>query len=465
MEEQTQHRTTTSVRLRFVLGKKATDVALPAEVPLAELLPAILPQFGAEWIEQGADHEGWVAQRIGEEPLVEDRTLAELNLLDGETVHLRPRADRLAAIDYDDLVDGVGEQVREHPSGWNAEHSRRAFRVAAAVALVAGVAVVPGAGPVPGQSVLSGLVALMLIAGSALVARGAGKPQIATIMAGAGVCYAAECGVLLVEVLDPAASSMVRLSGGAAGALLALAAGLVAVADAALLFTGATVFVLLLVLTGLIGSVTSATPPQSAAIVLVVSLIMGVFAPATAFRLSGLTLPMLPGGPQELSEDIDPVPHRIVVERGAATMAYSTALHVGLGLGQLVLLPQLVYGGYGWSMVLSLVIAFLLCLRSRHQAGTVQRWSLLVPAAVVVLANLLHIGPEQTGFGRIAVVFAPVLVAAALLLLLGERLPGRRMRPYWGRAIEILESLTAVAVIPLLLQMLHVYELMRGLAG
>jgi type VII secretion integral membrane protein EccD len=465
MEEQTQHRTTTSVRLRFVLGKKATDVALPAEVPLAELLPAILPHFGAEWIEQGADHEGWVAQRIGEEPLPEDRTLTELNLLDGETVHLRPRADQLAAIDYDDLVDGVGEQVREHPATWGAEHSRWTFRIAAAAALLSGVALVPGAGSAAVESVLSGIFALALLFGSTLVARGAGKPQIATILAGAAVCYAAECGALLVEVLDPAASLMVCLSGGAAGALLALAVGLIAVSDAALLFTGATMFVALLLLTGLIGSVTPATPPQSAGIVLVVSLVVGVFAPVTAFRLSGLTLPMLPGSAQELGEDIEPVPHKLVVDRGAATVAYSTALHLGLGLGQLVLLPMLVIDGYGWSMVLSMVIALLLCLRSRHQSGKVQRWSMLVPAAILVLANLLHVGPEQTGFGRIAAVLAPVLVAGTALLLLGERLPGNRMRPYWGRATEILESLTAIAVIPLLLQVLHVYELMRGLAG
>jgi hypothetical protein len=115
--------------------------------------------------------------------------------------------------------------------------------------------------------------------------------------------------------------------------------------------------------------------------------------------------------------------------------------------------------------VLSLVIALLLCLRSRHLSGKVQRWSMLIPAAVVVLVNLLHVAPEQPVFGRIAVVLTLALVAGTLLLLLGERLPGNRMRPYWGRATEILETLTAIAVIPLLLQVLHVYELMRGLAG
>nr|WP_091291277.1 type VII secretion integral membrane protein EccD [Amycolatopsis xylanica] len=465
MEEQTQHRTTSSGRLRFVLGKQATDVALPAEVPLADLLPAILPQFGAEWVEQGADHEGWVVQRLGEPPLDEDRTLAELNLLDGETVHLRPRAEQLAAIDYDDLVEGVGEQVREHPGAWTPARTRWMFRLGAGVALLLGLFLIPGAGSVGVQTLVSGVLALFLLAGAALVARGAARPQVATILAGVGVAYATVAALLLVELLDPVATPMIRLTGAAAGMLIALAIGLLAVADAALLFAGAVMFSLVLAVTGLIGSLTPATTSQAAAIGLTISLIMGVFVPSTAFRLSGLTLPMLPTGADELNEDIEPIPHKMVTERGAATVGYSAALHVGLGSAQSLLLPLLVVEGHGWSMVLSLVIAFLLYLRSRHPGGLVQRWSILVPASVAVVANLVHIGTEQGQLGRLLAVFVPVFAAGALLLLSAERLPGKRLRPYWGRAVEILESVTAIAVIPILLQVLHVYATMRGLAG
>ncbi|PWW63301.1 type VII secretion integral membrane protein EccD [Actinokineospora spheciospongiae] len=465
MEEQTQHRTTTAVRLRFVLGKKATDVALPADVPLTDLLPAVLPQFGAEWIEQGADHEGWVVQRVGEPPLDEDRTLAELQLLDGDTVHFRPRADELAAIDFDDLVDGVGEQVREHPGAWNAARTRVLLRVVSGAALVLGVLLVPGVGAVGLQALVAGVVAVLLLGASALVARGAAKPQPATVLAGACAVYAALGGDLLVRVLSPESGTMVRLTAAAAAALVALAAGVVAVADSALLFAGALLFTGVLAVTGLIGSLAEVTGPQAVAIGLTLTLLAGAFVPSTAFRLSGLTLPMLPGGADELSEDIDPVPHKVVIERGAATVGYSTALHTGLGLAQSVLVPFLVVGGHGWSMVLSLVMAFLLLLRSRHPSGLAARWAFVVPALVVVVTNLLHVGAEQTGGARLLVVFLPVLVVGLLLLLAGERLPGRRLRPYWGRAVEILESVTAIAVVPILLQVLGVYAAMRGLAG
>ncbi|WP_091510876.1 type VII secretion integral membrane protein EccD [Amycolatopsis sacchari] len=463
--ERPQHRTTASGRLRFVLGGRAIDVALPVEVPLAELLPAVLPQFGAEWVEQGADHEGWVVQRLGEAPLDEDRTPAELGLLDGETVYLRPRADQLAPIDYDDLVDGVGEQVREHPGAWTPARTRVMLRIGAAVLLLLGIPLLAGAGADALTASLGGFVTFALLAGSALVARGAAEPVVATILAGVAACYGALSGVLLVFMMDPVATGMMALTCGAAGALLALVLGLLAVADSAALFAAGITTTAALVVPGLVGSVSPASPQQAAAIGLVVTLLAGIFVPATAFRLSGLTLPMLPTSAAELTEDIDPVPYQVVIDRGAATVGYSRALHVGLGLAQTLLLPMLVVDGDGWLMALSLVIAFLLFLRSRHPDGIVQRWAVLVPAGVTVVANLLRLAVGQDLLERLLALWFSAVVVGVLLLVLGNYLPGRRLRPYWGRAVDILESVTAVAVLPVLLQVLHVYAFVRGLSG
>ncbi|MFL6119489.1 type VII secretion integral membrane protein EccD [Actinophytocola sp.] len=465
MEEQTQHRTTTSARLRFVLGHRATEVALPTEATLTDLLPAVLPQFGADWIEQGADHEGWVVQRVGEAPLDEDRTLAELNLLDGETVYLRPRADQLAPIDYDDLVDGVGEQVREHPGAWQPRHTRWIFRIAAAAALLLGLVLLPGAGSVGTQAVLALAGAVLLLCGSALVARSVADPPGAMILAGVSVCYAVVGGVLLTQQLAPLATFTVEVTVGLVVAFLVLCVGMFLVADAALLFAGAILFVLALGITGLIASAASVNLQQAVGIGLAICLVVGVFVPATSFRLSGLTLPMLPTDAPELSEDIDPVPARMVIERGAATVGYSTALHAGLGAAVAVLLPVLVIDGNGWTEVLSLVIAFLLLLRTRHPSGVVQRWAVMLPAIVCVGTNIYQFAGERTESGRLLAVVLPLFAVGVVLLLFSRMLPARRLRPYWGRAVEILESVAAVAVIPILLQVLGVYAWMRGLAG
>ncbi|MFD2419609.1 type VII secretion integral membrane protein EccD [Amycolatopsis pigmentata] len=465
MEEQTQHRTTTSTRLRLVLGENVRDFALPAEVPLADLLPAVLMQFGADAIERGSEHEGWIVQRVGEKPLDEDRTLAELNVYDGESLHLRPRSAQLAAIDYDDLVDGIGEQVREHPGVLTPARSRWLFRTGGGIALLTGTWCLLAGTASAAQAEIAVGFAFLLLAGSALVARGAAKPVVATVLAGAGALQAALAGAVLVTVLDQAASPMVQVTGAAAGALLALVAGLLIVADAAQLFTGAIVFILVLLITGLIGALSPATPPEAAAIGLVVSLIIGLFVPHTAFRLSGLNLPMLPGGADELHEDIEPVPHEIVADRGVLIFGYSTALHVGLGLAQALLLPILAGAGDEWSMALSLVMALLLLLRSRHPAGLVQKSFVLVPAAVAIAVNAMRVSAEQPAAVRLFLVVPLIMVAGLLVLLAGEQLPGRRLRPYWGRVVEIFESITAIAVLPILLQVLQVYTFMRALAG
>ena len=77
----------------------------------------------------------------------------------------------------------------------------------------------------------------------------------------------------------------------------------------------------------------------------------------------------------------------------------------------------------------------------------------------------LHLIGRLGFVDRVLALWFPVLLVAVLLLVLSMQLPGRRLRPYWGRAFDILETVTAVAVLPLVLAVLHVYELMRGLAG
>ena len=440
-------------------------MALPTEVPLAHLLPAILPQFGGEAVEQGAEHEGWVVQRLGEAPLDEDRTLAELGAFDGECLHVRPRADQLSTIDYDDLVDGVGEQVASHPGALTPDRARWMFRTAAAVALLLGLWLVPGTGSPSLQAQLAGALALALVLGSALLARGIADTRTAGFLAAAAAGYAGLAAELMVGILDPGASFVLRATGAAAGALLALAAGVAAVTEGVIAFSGALVFSGILLLTGVIGVLGGGDPAQVSAIGLVVSILLGVFVAPTAFRLSGLTLPMLPTDADELNEDIEPVSQDLVADRGAAVVGYSTALQTGLGAAQAVLLPVLVFTGDGWGRALALLLGVVLLLRSRHPSTMVQRWAVLVPAGVAVAANVVSFAAGQSPEVRLLVLVPALFGASALLLLGGRRLPGRRMLPYWGRAVDIFETLTAVAALPVLLQVLHVYSFMRALAG
>ncbi|MFO7192757.1 MAG: type VII secretion integral membrane protein EccD [Thermocrispum agreste] len=465
MEAQTQHRYSTTTRLRFVLGTKATEVALPSDATLTDLLPAVLPQFGAEWIEQGADHEGWVVQRIGSPPLDEDKTLAELNLLDGESLYLRPRSDQLPPIDYDDLVAGVGEQVRDHRLAWRPPHTRWLFRLAAAAALLYGLLALADLQDPAITAVVALTFPVVLLIAAALLARTLAVPISATILTGVAACCAFVGGLALTESVAPLAEKHTMATVGFAITLLVLFIGRYAVADGALLFVGAILFTALLLVTGFVAAVAPLSTHQAAGIGLFICLVVSVFVPATSFRLSGLTLPLLPTDAPELSEEIDPVPAQMVVDRSKVVFGYSMAMHVGLGAAMSLLLPELVGNGDGWATALSLVIGALLGIRTRHPNGVVQRWAVVVPAVVAVVVNVEKYAAELTDVEMLVAVALPLVLVSGVMLLFSKVMPGRRHRPYWGRALEILESLTAIAVVPLLLQVLGVYGWMRGLAG
>src|SRR5699024_4706008 len=88
--------------------------------------------------------------------------------------------------------------------------------------------------------------------------------------------------------------------------------------------------------------------------------------PTSAFRLGGLTLSPLPTSAEEFGEDLEPIPHRVVVERSALADRYMTALHAALGLTSAVLLTLLVSASTLWAMITGAVAALLLLLRSRN---------------------------------------------------------------------------------------------------
>ena len=146
------------------------------------------------------------------------------------------------------------------------------------------------------------------------------------------------------------------------------------------------------------------------------------------------------------------------------TVGYSAALHVGLGTVQAVLVVPVVTAG-GSSTIYGAVVALLLMLRSRHPEGLLPRWSMVVPAVVAVVAVPFTMAATVRPLDRVGVLWLPIVAVGVVLLCLAETMPGRRIRPYWGRAVDILESLSAVAMLPLLLAVLGVYGAVRSLVS
>lgn len=176
-------------------------------------------------------------------------------------------------------------------------------------------------------------------------------------------------------------------------------------------------------------------------------------------------MPQLPHDAEELQLDIEPAPGETVAGRVTVATACLDTIGISSALVWAValwLLADREHGWAGWLLPLCLSLAVLL--RARGTNGTLQRVpAVLAGAYGLGLVLIVRVAPTGPG-GRAAVL--AVLLAAALLLLVGAwRLPRARLLPVWGHFGDLLETVTAIALLPLLLEVLHAYAYFRGLAG
>jgi type VII secretion integral membrane protein EccD len=200
--------------------------------------------------------------------------------------------------------------------------------------------------------------------------------------------------------------------------------------------------------------------PQAGAFTATVVLMLAPTVPISGFRLARMRLPILPRTPEELQQDLDPIASDALLDRAAVADQFVTALFAGIGLVCAGALTTTARQG-GWAaLATTLTICAALLLRSRVMAGAWARLTAITPACYGV--GLLVVGAVRDSPRSMVVVLAAVIVLAALMLLGAERMPGKRLLPYWGRAADLAESSLAIALPMLLLALLHAYGYARS---
>ncbi|MFE2887152.1 type VII secretion integral membrane protein EccD [Streptomyces sp. NPDC059272] len=456
-------RTAEVCRLTVEAPDGRADLAVPVTTPVSALLPVLLRHTAA-----GPDTQGtpWTLQRLGEDPLDPEATPESAGLRDGDVLHLRPAEAALPALHFDDVSDGVAHTVGSGPGRWRPELTRKLGLALACLALAALAAALLGAGPGPLTAVTAGVIALVLAAGCASAARMHAVPG-AILVAGVGAFgFAALAGTTLRE--GPSGGFAPGTTGilVAAGCVVALAGGLLALGALPLVVPGT---VLLTAVAAAVGAGLAETSGlhgfQAASVVAVGLFVLGHLAPRLALRTARLRVPQLPHDAEELQQDIEPEPGERVTGRVTVATACLDTIGISSALVWAValwLLADREHGWTGWLLPLCLSLAVLL--RARGTNGTLQRVPAVLAGAyglgLVLIVRVAPTGPV----GRASVLAA--LLAAALLLLVGAwRLPRARLLPVWGHLGDLLETVTAIALLPLLLQVLHAYAYFRGLAG
>ncbi|MEV0646884.1 type VII secretion integral membrane protein EccD [Phytomonospora sp. NPDC050363] len=127
-----------------VVGPQSTrDIALPTNVPLAELLPQLLRPglLRAEGVD--ADPAGWTLTTMEGYRIGAGRTLAEAEVGDGEVLHLHDATDQIIPTPVEDIRDAIEDHVDGNGRPWKAG-TGRVYATALAALVVGGAAFLGG---------------------------------------------------------------------------------------------------------------------------------------------------------------------------------------------------------------------------------------------------------------------------------------------------------------------------------
>ncbi|MGP3985812.1 type VII secretion integral membrane protein EccD [Streptomyces sp. 3N207] len=456
-------------RLTVRAPEKSIDLAVPSDVPVADLLPAVLGYGGDDLAEAGIDHGGWVLQRLGAEPMDEERTLDSYDLRDGETLYLRPRTEALPEVHLDDLVDGISTTMQSRPYGWTPKASRRLLRGLAALVLAGGVVLFALPGGSAGQRALcAAAVGLLLIAGAGSASRAVGDAGAGAVLGIMAVPYLAVTGWLLPggELTGPHAhevlgSRLLATSTVSAGCAIVV---LAAVAAYAALFLTVAVVAVFGAVAGALMMAADLGPHHVAGIAALVAVVLGAFVPSLSFRMAGLRMPPLPTNAAQLQEGIEPHSTSAVAARTALADGWMSSLYGAVGTVCAACLAVLAWDADLAALITVLVLSLLLMLHGSGLGNTWQRLSLILPGAAAPLMLLL-VDAAPSAPGRRLLAVAALLAVTAGIAIASWTVPGRRLVPYWGRIGEVLHTLSAVALLPLVLWLLGVYGALRGLSA
>jgi type VII secretion integral membrane protein EccD len=446
-------------RLVIRAPESAFELTVPTDVRIADLLPTVVGYAGPELDEAGLVHGGWVLQRLGGDALDGESTADTLELHHGDVLYLRPRNDELPPVHFDDLVDGIATSLRARGDSWRPEMSRTLL-LAAVLTLLATCLVVlalPGA-----QALRVGaavLVALLLLAGAASAAHAVGDRTAGTAFGLAALLFLGLAAGLLPSGDDPALLGTRLLAGGAACTGMA-ALDIAIVGASAAVFLAVGVATTLVAIGGLV-MILGAPLGHAAAALVVVTIILGTLVPRLGFSLSGLRLPPLPANSEQLQEGIEPLDAAEVMTRSVVAEQYVTALNVALATVYVACLTGLL-ADHGWAVdTLLLVLGALALLHGRSLGSVPQRLTMMLPggyAMVLFVVRLSMAMPAQ----RLMVVACALLVASGLAVA-SWTVPGKRMLPHWGQAANLVHSLVAISVLPLVLLVFGLYQTLRGI--
>ncbi|MGW3344376.1 type VII secretion integral membrane protein EccD [Nonomuraea rubra] len=457
-------------RVTVVTPRGFLDLGLPPDIPLGNLLPTLLRVAGegvaGEGLaEAGLAHGGWVLQRLGGPPFDPGVTLSELDVHDGELLHLRPRGHELPEVVFDDVADAVATGVVERTGRWQPAATRTYGLRAAAALSCLGAAALPLAGP-PWTPValVAAAVALVLLLVAVTLSRALGDSRAGTVIGYAALPYG-----FLAGLAGPASGQALLepdnlLSACGVLLMLATAAGFAA-ARALPAFLGVAVAALAGLLAS--GLVMAFDLPAAGVVSVLAALAVGLTTtiPSLSFRLAGMPLPALPTTAEDLRRESGDLDGELVMDKTVVADRFCSGLLGAVAMVVLAAQVLLLLEGTWAALAMSAALSLSLLMRARVFEGRGQRaWLLSATLLGVVLPAAAAV--VTAADATVLYLVVPGLVVLALAVAgTALWLAAARPSPFWGRAGDIFDILLMIALIPLSLAVMDLYETIRGLVG
>ena len=428
---------TALTRLTVTSSSRRADLALPAGLPLIELVPDLARDLGI--LDAGHAAHGYRVLTSSGTRLDLDRSLISQGVTDGDVLTIEPAGGADEKV-YDDVVEAVADLVESQFAPWTPAHSSATALAASTVMfLAAGYALLTARGPLHITVVCAAITVLLLLTAGVLgPARGqhraaAAVSATAAVFAaitafaaqpeqplwGAGL-LAAGAGIAVAALIGAALSGPYRPH---LVALALIGVGLVALGGAPVLF--------------------EVSRTSVAAVLIVIVTVLGNVLPWLAVTTGRLT-PNAPLSDADIFGEVPVIEADQVRRQVLDGQAFIVALALSSGVLMVASVPDLVQAGV-WGTALVVCALAVTVLRTRH---TRTRSTVLIAmlstvaglALTAVVASHAHPSWRPTIALGLAVT-AAVTVALALLV------PRTRLR--MGRLADALEGVVLIALIPL----------------
>jgi ESX secretion system protein EccD len=437
-------------RVSVHAGTAVVDLALPAAVPLAVLIPSIVDILGDAPPDAGRYH----LSRPGEPALVKSKTLADSAIQDGSVLVLGQSPIPPPVARHDDVAAAVTATLKA-ARPW----SRRATRLTGAVAticltVIGGLALVRNAGDTRdlGSTVAVAAVAGLTALLGAAAAHRAYRDAIAGLTLGvAATAFAAVAGFLAVPGAPGIPNVLLAATAAAVTAELTKRAS----GCGGVTLTAVACVALVVAVAALVGLLTAVPLNALGAASALISVgLLGVAA-RVSIVLAGLS--PRPADPDDAeSEDRCLTTKSIRADNWLAGLlaAFSASAAVGAIITVLAGAPRLCCIGFG-----TLTGALLL---SRARSSDRRRTLVFVVSGIAVITTTFAVTAVRVpGHGPWLAAATATLAAAAIYL--GFVAPALTMSPVLRRSAELLECLALAGLVPLTCWICGGYGVVRGM--